>query len=49
MHARVELIAISLVAACCAGVAVALEQELFAPVFLVMSALAGIAAIRRSA
>jgi hypothetical protein len=44
-----ELIAISLVAACCAGVAAALEQELFALVFLAMSALAGIAAIRRSA
>jgi hypothetical protein len=47
MNARVrELIAIALVAAFCAGIAVAFEQWFFSPVFLAMSALA-IAAIRR--
>jgi len=48
MDARVrELIAITLAAALCAGVAVALEKEWFAPVFLAMSAWAAVAAIRR--
>jgi hypothetical protein len=49
MDARMrDMIAITLVAAFCAGVAVAFEQQLFVPVFLAMSALAGIAAFRRS-
>jgi hypothetical protein len=48
MNARVrELIAIALVSAYCAGVAVALDQEFFAPVFLALSVIAGVAAIRR--
>jgi hypothetical protein len=42
-----ELIAISLMATFCTGVAVALEKELLAAVFAAMGAVAGIAAIRR--
>jgi hypothetical protein len=48
MDARVkELIVIALVAAFCAGAAVALGKEWFALVFLAMGAVAGIVAVLR--
>jgi hypothetical protein len=48
MNARVrELIAIALVSAFCAGVALMLDREWFVPIFLALSVLAGVAAIRR--
>jgi hypothetical protein len=48
MNAMVrELITIALVSAFCAGVALMLDREWFVPIFLALSVLAGVAAIRR--